>query len=270
MLLSPGKIMSDSYKDKYIWFSKALGLPEERAIEEESHFCYSLIAKHGLSPLIMADRLLEKVQKEGEISAPVHAISRHRVGVDGKGITTLVTFYGCPLRCKYCLNPQTLGRIPELSYITPEQLYERVRKDALYFLATGGGITFGGGEPCLRSNFIREFRKLCGNSWNLRIETTLNIQSSRIRELLPIIDQWIVDMKEWDVTMYERYTGYNNDLVKHNLEFLAREGLQDKVLIRLPLIPGFVKEKARQNSTMPLRKMGYNNFDFFTYKIPSK
>ena len=37
-------------------------------------------------------------------ASPIFGISRHRMGVDGKGVTTLVTFMGCPLKCRYCLN----------------------------------------------------------------------------------------------------------------------------------------------------------------------
>ena len=43
------------------------------------------------------------------LTAKVAAISRHRLMLDGDGVTTLVVFHGCPLRCRYCLNPYTLG-----------------------------------------------------------------------------------------------------------------------------------------------------------------
>ena len=41
-------------------------------------------------------------------TAPLICIDRHRLTIDGEGVTTLVAFHGCPLRCKYCLNPQCL------------------------------------------------------------------------------------------------------------------------------------------------------------------
>ena len=44
-------------------------------------------------------------------TAVLIGLSRHRIGVDGAGVTTLVAFHGCPLNCKYCLNPQAL--LPE-------------------------------------------------------------------------------------------------------------------------------------------------------------
>ena len=41
------------------------------------------------------------------LSAPFIGIKRHKLNTDGNGVTTLVGFHGCPLNCKYCLNPQT-------------------------------------------------------------------------------------------------------------------------------------------------------------------
>ena len=74
-------------------------------------------------------------------AAPLIGISRHRLSTDGEGVTTLVAFHGCPLRCKYCLNPQSLYSEGIWKNYDCEQLYEEVRQDELYFLATHGGIT---------------------------------------------------------------------------------------------------------------------------------
>lgn len=95
-------------------------------------------------------------------TAPIIGILRHRIAVDGDGVTTLVAFNSCPLRCAWCLNPQSLIDDGKSEVMTPEELYEKVRIDELYFLASGGGITFGGGEPALRPQFIADFRRICG------------------------------------------------------------------------------------------------------------
>ena len=95
-------------------------------------------------------------------AAPFVGRARHRMLVDGQGVTTLVCFHGCPLRCHWCLNPFTLDPNTKKEILTPRELYEKVRIDELYFLATGGGITFGGGEPLLYSDFLQEFRGICG------------------------------------------------------------------------------------------------------------
>ena len=86
-----------------------------------------------------------------KLKAPIIGIDRHRLTTDGEGVTTLVAFHGCPLHCKYCLNPQCLSPDGVLRTITPSELYSEVEIDDLYFVATGGGICFGGGEPLLHS-----------------------------------------------------------------------------------------------------------------------
>ena len=107
--------------------------------------------------------------------ARIIGIARHRLSTDGDAVTTLVAFHGCPLRCRYCLNSQSLGDGGRFREYSPEQLYAETRIDELYFLATNGGVTFGGGEPCLRPQCIREFRELCGPAWQLNLETSLNV-----------------------------------------------------------------------------------------------
>lgn len=79
--------------------------------------------------------------------APFIGLCRHRIQTDGEGVTTLAAFHGCPLHCRYCLNPQCHTSPDRWLWHTPETLYQEVKQDELYFLATGGGITFGGGEP---------------------------------------------------------------------------------------------------------------------------
>lgn len=65
-------------------------------------------------------------------AVPFIGIDRHRLGVDGVGVTTLAAFHGCPLRCKYCLNHCCLENAEGLPRYTPRQLHERVAIDNLY------------------------------------------------------------------------------------------------------------------------------------------
>lgn len=84
----------------------------------------------------------------------IMGISRLRMGTDGIGITTLVTFYGCPLNCVYCLNPQCRDKNTVRAEYSPVELMKIIKIDDIYFRMTDGGVTFGGGEPLLYSNFI--------------------------------------------------------------------------------------------------------------------
>ena len=199
--------------------------------------------------------------------AKIIGISRHRLSTDGDGVTTLVAFHGCPLRCRYCLNPQSLGESDRFKEYTPRSLYDEIRIDELYFLATNGGVTFGGGEPALRPDFIRRFRELCGPSWRLTLETSLNVLKENIEVLLPVVDSWIIDIKDMDADIYSQYTGKDNSHVLSNLRLIADAGRQNNCMIRLPLIPDFNTDTDREESRKALSALGYSKFDLFTYQI---
>lgn len=197
--------------------------------------------------------------------APIIAISRHRFLVDGEGVTTLVVFHGCPLHCLYCINPQcnTPEGIKEV--LSPQQLYDRVKIDYIYFLVTGSGIMFGGGEPLLRSEFIKEFRKICGGRWKIYIETSLNVDKSAIEQLIEIIDYWVVDIKDWNNDIYCAYTGKDNRQVKANLEYLVSLGLEDKIMVRVPAIPEYNTMEDIENTIGQLTLLGVKCIDGFEY-----
>ena len=90
-----------------------------------------------------------------EKAAKFIGFRRHCLTTDGEGVTTLAAFWGCPLRCQYCLNPHSLREGTKCEELTPSQLYDKVKIDNLYFLATNGGVTFGGGEPLLQVPVVR-------------------------------------------------------------------------------------------------------------------
>lgn len=197
--------------------------------------------------------------------APFIGIVRHRIQTDGKGVSTLAAFHGCPLHCRYCLNPQC-QREGVWRTFTPESLYEEVKIDQLYFLATGGGITFGGGEPSMYPDFIVRFREICGPEWNLTLETSLNVPADNIRRLSSVINQFIIDIKETNDEIYRRYTGLSNQRMLDNLQELLKEGRGDDLVVRLPLIKDFNTQEDIERSTEKLRAMGVEHFDFFTYR----
>jgi pyruvate formate lyase activating enzyme len=202
-------------------------------------------------------------------AAPLIGISRHRLSTDGEGVTTLVAFHGCPLRCKYCLNPQSLHSEDIWKHYDCGRLYEEVKQDELYFLATHGGITFGGGEPCLQSDFIDEFRQLCGQEWQLSVETSLNVAQENIEKLVPVVDSYIIDIKDINNAIYQKYTGKDNEKVLHNLQYLIDHGKNEQIIVRTPVIPAYNTENDVDYSIRLLKEMGITQFDRFTYKTPN-
>jgi len=170
-------------------------------------------------------------------TAKIFGIGRHRLTVDGEGVTTLVAFTGCPLRCKYCLNKQS-WELERGRLYTPELLFEEVKIDQLYFLATHGGITFGGGEPLLQLPFIQAFSDLCGRQWQIM-----------------------------NPEIYEAYTGKANNIVLENLQWLLQNGDPNRIKVRIPHIPDFNSDDDVERSKEQLAAMGVENFDIFQYII---
>lgn len=197
--------------------------------------------------------------------AEIMSINRHRMGTDGKGISTLITFYGCPLNCKYCLNPQCKSESTPCTYIEPNDLVNLLMVDDIYFKSTGGGIVFGGGEPLLNAEYIEEVCDLVPLQWKIRIETSLNVKWDKIELLLPYIDQWIIDIKDSNTEIYKNYTGVDNLKVYDNVLRLSHKTGIEKLLIRIPKIPNYNTEKNIQESVKLYSNLG--NIDIFNYKI---
>lgn len=202
-----------------------------------------------------------------EVKAPIIGIERHRLTTDGEGVTTLVAFHGCPLYCKYCLNPQCLSPDSVLRTITPSELYSEVEIDDLYFVATGGGICFGGGEPLLRSKFIEEFVKIMNPEWSIILETSLNVPLEQLKIVAPLVNEFVVDVKDMDEPIYKAYTMQNNNMVVSNLKWLAENRYTDKTIVRLPLIPYYNTDSTQEKSRKQLERMGFYRFDIFEYIV---
>lgn len=206
------------------------------------------------------------------VTLPVFAIERHRLVTDGQGVTTLVGAYGCPLQCRYCLNPHawnpaTLERCVRM---TPEKLYERVKIDELYFLATGGGVTFGGGEALLHAPFIAAFRQVCGPDWHLAVETSLHVPADSLIQALDVVDEFIVDIKDMDESVYAAYTGQPQAPLKENLELLARTASPERVKLRIPRIPSYNTQENIQASLEQLERLGFTHTEVFDYIVREK
>ncbi|KGF36059.1 hypothetical protein HMPREF2136_08560 [Prevotella bivia DNF00650] len=207
------------------------------------------------------------------IQRPIFGISRHRMGIDGNGITTLVAFIGCPLKCRYCLNNQCHTSLYEsdgkslrrgIKMLSPKDLYNLVEIDNIYFQATSGGICFGGGEPAMNADFIIEFAKLCPKNWKLTIETALRCSYETIESLSAYIDEWIVDVKDMNNSIYENYTKVPS-IITEQLQNLKKLVPLDRITIKVPLIPNFNTKADVDSSIGVLKKMGFENIVQITY-----
>ena len=175
------------------------------------------------------------------------------MGTDGHGVTTLVAFFNCRLHCRYCINnfcheqQDRFKETPRAVY-TPEQLIEVLQKDDIYYKMSGGGITFGGGEPLLQASFIHQVCKLADPAWNMRVETSLNVPWRCVQPVLEDLDEWIIDIKTSDRKIYQDYTGVEMDELINNLFRLQKILDPSKIRIRIPRIPDYTSNADIQKS----------------------
>ncbi|MDO4804139.1 MAG: radical SAM protein [Lachnospiraceae bacterium] len=202
----------------------------------------------------------------GELLFPLLSVARLRMGTDGSGVTTLVAGAGCPLSCHYCINKRLLKEAPA-EPVTADELLRRVQIDDLYFRATGGGITFGGGEALLHAAFIRRFKSLCPPEWRIIAETSLAVPQENVLLACEAVDEFIVDCKDMNAEIYRSYTGGKAHIMRENLSLLLASCETERILVRVPRIPDFNTSGDQAESVRILREMGITRLDLFDYVI---
>lgn len=202
----------------------------------------------------------------------VLGISRIRTDTDGEGVTTLVVSMGCPLRCAYCINPATWdGSYDKFVPMTADELFNRLKIDNIYFLATGGGIVFGGGEPLLNVDFLEHFfKKYKKTGWKFSLETSLSVPRENLERIYKNIDLFFVDSKDMNKERYELYTKGNYDLFLSNLLFLKEHVEPEKIIVRVPKIYEFHKGNEAEENIQALKDLGIENINVFEYIDPER
>lgn len=203
--------------------------------------------------------------------ASVLAIERLRMLTDGVGVTTLVCFMGCPLRCRLCLNPASWDSSYAGMTYTAEELYEKLKIDHLYFVSTGGGVTFGGGEPLLHSAFIKEFvTKYRDTGWTFNLESSLGVTREHLDDVIPYMNSYLIDTKDMDEKRYKDYTNADYKLFYDNLLHLKEKVGEEKITVRVPYIPDYHSDDHREQkeNAEKLKALGFSNIDMFDYVYP--
>lgn len=161
--------------------------------------------------------------------------------VDGPGIRYVIFFKGCPLRCKYCHNPDT-WTMDGASEYTVNEIVTQALKYKGYF-ATGGGVTVTGGEPLLQIDFLIElFKELKKHNIHTACDTsgiTFNKDNpdtlNKFNELIKYTDLFLLDIKHIDANKHRDLTGLSNE---KPLEFAKYLSDNNKTMwIRHVLVP---------------------------------
>lgn len=194
----------------------------------------------------------------------IQGIARTKLGTDGHGVTDLVAMAGCPLSCEHCLNQKLLAEAP-IRDASAVDLLTDVMEEACYFVATGGGVAFGGGEPLLQWEEIVEFASIMPDWMRLTIETALQAPRQAIEALIPMTDLWFVDIKSLDPSIYACYTHGSLDVAMSNLQLLLP--VADRVKVRVPSIPGYKGHDVAEAEGDEVRRMGFHDVEVFDYVV---
>lgn len=157
--------------------------------------------------------------------------------VDGPGIRFVVFMQGCPLRCRYCHNPDT-WEVHQGKEYTIEQLTDEILKYKSFMDLSGGGVTFTGGEPLLQAKFILEVcrtLKEAGIS-SIAIDTSGFVRNDAVKSALEYVDLVLLDIKSFDPEIYRRVTGADLAPTLQLLDYLRERNIT--TWVRYVLVPG--------------------------------
>ena len=175
---------------------------------------------------------------------------------DGPGIRTTVFLKGCPLRCLWCHNPESIEQTPccfhkvmklngrtfvkeeLIGYeITTDQLFTDLMKERVFMDESRGGVTFSGGEPLMQHDFLMEMLAICRkNGMHTTVDTSLYASWEKIKAISEFTDLLLVDLKLINSQLHRQYTGVSNELILENIRKLFVFDTAS-IIIRIPVIP---------------------------------
>ena len=157
---------------------------------------------------------------------------------------------------------------------TVDEVMSEILKDKLFYEASGGGVTFSGGECMLQIDFLLELLKACkAEGIHTAVDTAGHIPYEYFEKIFPYTDLFLYDFKCFDTETHKKYTGVGNELILQNLARLLKEKVP--LWIRIPIIPdvndsedeiksilGFITEngKAEKIELLPYHTMGEHKY----------
>ena len=196
---------------------------------------------------------------------------------DGDGIRTTVFFKGCPLKCVWCHNPESISFKPQVAFyenkcigcgeckkerftvegclgdarvlygkeMTIEELLPLLLEDKDFYETSGGGVTLSGGECLCQADFCAELLKeLKKEGINTAVDTCGFVSKEAIDKVLPYTDTFLYDIKAIDEDVHIKCTGQSNKIILENLKHI--DSLGKKIEIRIPYVPEYNSDQIEK------------------------
>lgn len=199
--------------------------------------------------------------------------------VDGPGVRFVVFMQGCPLRCKYCHNPDS-WKLKDGKEVTVDEVFKEAKKYKSYMRFSKGGITASGGEPFMQPQFVKELFKKCKDEGiHTAIDTSGYLEIEEAKEVLEYTDLVLLDIKSYNNEVFKNLTGISNENTLNLAKYLS--DIDKPTWIRYVLVPGItddikdIEDLARFISGMrniervqilPFHKLGEYKWEELGYK----
>ena len=165
-------------------------------------------------------------------------------------------------------------RIAGCTYTVNELMRILVRDQG--FWGSQGGVTFAGGEPLFQAEFLLALLAKCrSNYMHTTVETCAHASTSVFREILNWTDALFIDIKHMDSAAHRAGTAAGNELILHNIEEVASIGWDGRLIIRVPIVPGFNDTvenlqataafmaglKLKEVNLLPFHRLGHSKYE---------
>lgn len=186
--------------------------------------------------------------------------------LDGPGVRTVVFLQGCPNRCKFCHNPDSVLKDGGTEY-SVDNLVEEILKGKEYWKdysttpnpdsRVKGGVTFSGGEPLYQYNYLLEVvKKLKDNEVHVVVDTSANATFEEMQDLMPYVDLWMISVKQMFNAVHKKLIGVSNDNILSNIKSLdsaitkynKTHETKKQIRIRFVIIPGITDTEKHLKS----------------------
>jgi pyruvate formate lyase activating enzyme len=152
---------------------------------------------------------------------------------DGPSITNRSRCQDCGKCAEVCPNG---ARVMSGKIMMVEEVMEVVRSDSLFYDNSGGGVTFGGGEPISAGQFLISLLEACQKEgYHTCVDTCGHCSPAQFKKVMRLTELFLFDCKHMDAAQHKRLTGLDNTLILANLRTLLASGIPTQ--IRLPLMP---------------------------------
>lgn len=160
--------------------------------------------------------------------------------VDGPGVRFVIFFQGCPMRCKYCHNPDT-WQVGQGIKRSAESLIREFERNREFY--SKGGITVTGGEALLQIDFLLELFTLarkkqihtCLDTSGITYRPVESDYNRKLDALMEVTDLVMLDIKHIDPQGHKELTGHDVAPVLEFARYLERKNIP--VWIRHVVVP---------------------------------